>query len=109
MIATWKMPQMRQPATAGAPHVGGPPVGNPNHHNPNPLPEGTTCTTTHLTDTPQPNQHRVNDTNNNPMPPEPNIDTFYKSWGDNMQPTKQTQTMHLVLQNFGRWLQWNNN
>jgi len=59
--------------------------------------------------TSHPNQHSINDINNNAIPPEPNINTFYTKWGDPLQPTKQPHTVWLVLHNFGGWLQWNNN
>jgi len=55
------------------------------------------------------NQHSVNDNNNTARIPEPATNTFYTQWDDTMQPTKRPNTVRLVLQNFGRWPQWNNN
>jgi len=56
-----------------------------------------------------PNWHSNDNNNNTARIPEPATDTFYTQWGNTMHPTKRPNMVRLVLQNFGRWLQWNNN
>jgi len=64
---------------------------------------------THQTQQYQPNWHSINDNNNNANTPETDTNIFYTQWGDTMHPTKWPKPVRLALQNFSRWLQWNNN
>jgi len=53
------------------------------------------------------NPDNKNEINNN-TPSNTNTNSFYNSWGDNLPMTKQPHTVHMALQNFGGWPQWNN-
>jgi len=60
-------------------------------------------------ETAQAHQYNINVTNINSIPTKPNTNSFYNSWGDNLLQPKLANTVHLVLQNFGGWPQWNKN
>jgi len=52
-------------------------------------------------------QHTINVTDITLIPTKPNNNSFYNSWGDTLPDPKLARTVHLALQNFREWPQWN--
>jgi len=98
--------QMREPTNNSVPNDMGTQMGNPTKWEP-PWTQAETNQPLHHTEA-QPIQYRINNINETPTLPDPNTDSYYNKWGDNMQPEKQPNTVHLALQNFGDWPRWNN-
>jgi len=99
---------MREPAHARVPSGMGTQAVNHNSNEPVQINKETNQNTPNYMEMIQANQYNINVTNINPTPIKPNTNSFYNSWGDLPNP-KPANMVHLALQNFGGWPQWNKN